>query len=230
MPGKIRIGQLRCRFEKGKNASFPGYKNINVTSGSMNKLYTKDGRQTTGRELSPFFLGPIVDKITGKSSKTFENFWQYGKVWPSLGHAKKKDGKWQVTKKWEIFRDKGYADPVAHRRPVEVKKEKPSFAVYENTMMDYITSRKRVYIPYYCQAVKNTIAIEALVEMVKSGQNIMILDFDGPPRKDRETGKDLWPDGLEINKENIIKMVNNPKFAFGHGYVVAIIVWLLTNK
>ena len=228
MVGRVRIGQLRSRFEKGKNAAHPDFKNINVTSSSLNKLVTKSGDITTGKELSPYYLGPIKDNVTGATSKTFENFWQYGKVWPHLGHAHKENGVWKIHPKWYVFRDKGYADTKAHRRPPEAKRIPASFSFNENKIRDYLTSRREIYFPYYCGAIRYTKALQALVEMVRDGQNIMILDCDGPPRADRDTGEVLWPEGMDVSE--IFKMMREPKYPFGHGYVVALLVWHLANN
>ena len=54
-------------------------------------------------------------------------------------------------------------------------------------------------------------------KMLQSGQNIMIIDGDGPP-------KSLYPEGIELNVDNWDEMLNNPKYPFGHGYVVAAVV------
>lgn len=51
-------------------------------------------------------------------------------------------------------------------------------------------------------------------KLLDQGVNIMIIDGDGAP-------KNIFPEGMEITQENWDMMLNNPKYPFGHGYVVA---------
>ena len=45
----------------------------------------------------------------------------------------------------------------------------------------------------------------------------MIIDGDGPP-------KSIYPQGLELTQETWDQMINDPKYPFGHGYVVAALI------
>lgn len=183
-----------------------GFKNIDVTAGSNNKL----GGKLVKEDLSPLLIGPVTDK-DGRKCLIFENFWQ-ARCYTKAGHVK--DG--QVTKEWEKFCDKQFKMEKGKRRPFAkaLGYGAPDFAIYNGKKYDYITSRKEIYVPIYAELVKNTDAIKEMKKMLESGENIMILDGDGPP-------KSLYPEGLEMTQKVWDGMIKNPQFPFGHGYVVA---------
>ena len=51
--------------------------------------------------------------------------------------------------------------------------------------------------------------------MLKNGHNLIIYDFDGPRKLDGTVTC------LELTKELLIEKINDTRFPFGHGYVVA---------
>jgi len=207
--GKVRIGQKRRRGVKGdKDASMIGYKGIDVTSGSFNKV---GGYSAT--TLSPMKLGPYTDK-NGLTSKIFENYWQFSKLWATANHIKG-GTQCQPTEKWFEFRKKGFQLDKGKRHPLPVKEYGyPQCSIYNDKVYDYLTSRKEIYVPIYKSLIENLPIIKELRKLIDSGQNIMIIDGDGPP-------KDIYPQGLELTQQNWDQMINNPKYQFGHGYVVA---------
>lgn len=81
-PDTVRIGTKHPRGVVGaKNPVVSGFKNIDVTSGSVNKLA---GRQVKD-DFSPLLIGPVI--VNGKKvAENFENYWQYDK---SFGFLKK---------------------------------------------------------------------------------------------------------------------------------------------
>ena len=46
--------------------------------------------------------------------------------------------------------------------------------------MDYITSRKKIYAPVYAELVRQQPAFVELKNSIEAGENIQILDIDGP--------------------------------------------------
>jgi exodeoxyribonuclease-3 len=207
--GMIRIGQKRSRGVSGdKDASMEGFKTIDVTSGSMNKL-----GKVLAKTLSPLLLGPYTDK-DGLKANIFENYWQYGKLWPTANHIKKGTD-CEPTKAWYEFRKTGYASTKGKRRPLPVKEYGYSTcAFYNNKSYGYLDSRKEIYVPVYKKLIEKLPIIKELRKLLESGQNVMIVDGDGPP-------KSKYPNGLELTQKNWDKMINNAKYPFGHGYVVA---------
>ncbi len=186
--------------------SAPGFKSVDVTSGSMNKI-----GEESPTTLSPMRLGPVTD---GKGVKAvwFENYWQAGKMWRTAGHIGKGGA---PTPAWFKFREKVCNQKTAKRRPLPKEPygtAESSF--YDGRVMGYVESRKLVYVPIYRRLIEGLAVIKELKQMLDEGVNIMILDIDGPP-------KELYPTGLELNRENWDKMIDDPKYPFGHGWVVA---------
>eukprot|EP00051_Salpingoeca_urceolata_P017439 m.237485 g.237485 ORF g.237485 m.237485 type:complete len:329 (-) comp18954_c0_seq2:68-1054(-) len=218
--GKVVIAVKPPRGSGQPFPSLPGFTRIDVTSGSCNRvLQPRDVAAT----FSPMAIGPV------KGARLFENYWQYGKVFQELGHLRG-DGTPEgssVTDKWRQFRAKGYAKAKGCRRPPEAKTTDvlevregrrkfryliPRFAHYDGKNMGYITSRKQVYVPEYARLVEETRVFKALRERVLAGENVMILDLDGP--RDQ-------PGGVEVTVEMLRTRINDPRYQFGHGYVAA---------
>lgn len=210
MTGKVRIGQKFKRGIKGdKSASRKNYINIDVTSGSRNKI---GGVSAT--TLSPFYLGPVVDS-SGMKALIFENYWQYGKMWKTAGHINKYGS---PTEAWFKFRKNGYKSQIGKRRPLPCKPY--GFAVssyYKNKVYDYLESRKKIYVPVYKKLIISLPIIKKMKQLLKASTNIMILDNDGPP-------KDIYPEGIAMTAKNFRVMLKDPKHPFGHGYIVAAVI------
>jgi len=223
-PGQVYIGKLRNRGG-GRDPVIPNVKNINVTSGSNNKI---NGYSI--KNLSPLYIGPVIEKdIFGHGNLVadiFENYWQYGKVFEELGHV---DDDGNITRKWREFRSKGYHKKTGDRHPVGTKTNEvkyvddrgrnwyrymtPIFGRYLATNMDYIESRKRIYVPVYEYLLENSETFQALQDYVDEGHDVQILDLDGPVDAD--------PDGQRVTKKYLRKKINDPSANFGHGYVAA---------
>lgn len=210
MSGNVRIGQKHSRGVPGqRTVTCDGFLNIDVTSGSRNLIGPERVPAVT---LSPMKLGPITD-AEGNTALIFENYWQFGKMWQSAGHIDPSSGK--PTDKWLAFRRKGYALAKGKRRPLPIKKYgTANRAHYNGRSYDYVHSRKAIYVPIYYRLIKDLPAIHAMREMLNSGQKIMIVDLDGPPRNS-------YPNGMPMTVENWRRLINDPRISFGHGYVVA---------
>ena len=81
--------------------------------------------------------------------------------------------------------------------------------------MDYITSRKKIYVPEYYNLIKNKEQLLYLQNKLENGNNITIYDFDGP----RTDDGDIMC--LELTTNLLINKLNDVKYPFGHGYIVA---------
>lgn len=207
--GKVRIGQKFRRGVKGdKSTTFENFKNIDVTSGSGNKI-----NGIPAKTLSPMTLGPVIDE-NGLEANFFESYWQGGKMWPSAGHFK--EGSDTLPSEiWYKFREKVYKLKRAKRRPLPLKEfGTPTASFYNDKPYGYVESRKDIYVPIYHQLIKDLPVIQEMKKLLDEGTNIMIIDGDGAP-------KSVYPEGLEMTKENWDKMIDDPKYKFGHGYVVA---------
>jgi hypothetical protein len=193
MPGKIYIASMNMNMS-GKFAE-PILKNsirINVTSAqakaSKNRLD----------------FSPMTEIVNGyKGYWNFESYWQSGKVFEDVPIEKSK--KW-----WRELKE-------PKRRFPKSKDKKVLYAVFDGNdeKMDYITSRKKVYVPEYYELIKNREMTIHWRKMLKEGHNLIIYDFDGPRTKNGDV------DCLEVTRELLIEKINDGRFPFGHGYIVA---------
>jgi len=223
--GEVAIARLGGRGKPWPNAP-PHFKNINVTSGSMNKA----GPYPV-KELSPMFLGPINKEIWpligNDTALLFENYWQYSKIFPDMKKPHL-DSKGNVTKDWRDWRKKGFSERKGHRHPAGTKTNEIMYtdskgknryryrtavsSLFDNDYMAYIEARKKVYVPLYYKLITNTKSFQNLKEQVKNGKNFQILDFDAPPTTEY------------INVDMLKWAVNQVApfgKSFGHGYIIA---------
>lgn len=84
--------------------------------------------------------------------------------------------------------------------------------------LDYITSRKQVYVPEYYNLVHNNSVLQSWKEKFNNGNSITVYDFDGPRDESGE------PICLEATRELLQEKINDITFPFGHGYVVASLI------
>ena len=188
--GNVFIASMNMR---GKWAVEPsGATKINVTSAQAKLSKNR-------RDFSP------MTEVQGgyKGYWSFENYWQSGKVFEDIPDEKTK--KW-----WKSLTE-------SKRRYPKTKGKKVLYAKFENEVqqMDYITSRKEIYIPEYFNLIKDREMLSNWKKYIDAGNDVVIYDFDGPRGKDRELM--CLPVNLELLKEKI----NDPIFPFGHGYIIA---------
>ena len=220
--GVVYIGANTRRGIAGEtNPTIQGVVNIDATSGSMNKIDNLPAKNA----FSPMYLGPFY--YGNQYIEVFENFWQYGKIFPELGHL---DEEGNVTEKWREFRRKGWIKKRGDRHPdgtrtndVKFVDDKgrnryrymiassSSYDVKGKKQLNYIDSRKFVYCYVYSELVKRQPAFQALRRKVEAGESFQILDLDGP-RKERT---------LKVTLEMLREKINDPSEPFGHGYVLA---------
>jgi hypothetical protein len=136
----------------------------------------------------------------------FESYWQSGKVFEGIPE--------KTTKQWW----KAQKEP--KRRYPDSKGKKVLYAKWEGNPeeMDYVTSRKKIYVPEYFNLMKNTESAIKLKEWVEKGNDIIVYDLDGPRNPDGSLAT------IEITPQVLREKINDPTFAFGHGYIVA--AWL----
>ena len=191
MVGTVYIASMNMR---GAWATQPNNTlKLNVTSAqSLNSLDRKD--------FSP------MTKINGgyKGYWNFETYWQAGKIYSSIPKVKTK-------KYWKELKEPKRRYPGSKGMKVLYAE----FDDYPNEQMDYVTSRKKVYVPEYFNLVKNRERAKHWKKIIENGHDVVIYDFDGP--RD-ENGKPIC---LQVDKEMLIKKINDVTFPFGHGYVIA---------
>ena len=190
MSGKVYIASMNMR---GEWAPMPdGCKRVNVTSAQR-----KDG---------PFRLtfSPMTPIEGGyKGFYCFENYWQCGKRYEDTDTDKQIEW-WKKQVKGKRRYPKGKGKQVLH-------------AVFPHIdrALQYVESRKLVYVPEYFELIKDTQVFKNLKQQVELGKDIAVYDFDGVRTED---GK---PSVQEISLELVQRKINDGKFPFGHGYIIA---------
>jgi hypothetical protein len=147
------------------------------------------------RPLSPMLLGP-VPLYAGYWSRTMENAWQYAKYYPGLHY-------WP----WALA---GWDNPRGVRYPVG-KGARPLYSLWAGEKLDYVTARRRIYIPLYAQAVRFCqLDLFTRLKLLAGQGDIALADFDA---YDHQTLGYTWDD-----------VINDPDRKMGHGFVLAMMI------
>ena len=138
------------------------------------------------QDLSPFSLGPAVGP-DGASAATVETFFQCGKVYPCHDDGGKPNAEFFA------WRDKMYRKAKGELTKEELRHPNRSLGYEAHQCLyypwfdqqtgtyiplDYVTSRKKVYIPNYARLVSKTETFRRLKTVVEAGQKIALADFD----------------------------------------------------
>lgn len=217
---RIIMLKKRSKSFKEQCESYEDFIRIDVTSCSRNEKMVKD--------LSPFYIGPVVSS-DGIIASTFENLWQFGKVYPLIydenkkivsgvdefGNPSEEFYKWR-KRFYELKREKGIRHPLF---PSKIRHKDCLYMVHfdkEGNLekLDYVSSRKKVYIPEYAKLIVNTDSFKYLKQLYESGEKIALCDFDA------------WNYyGPNLDQDTTIKdVVNNPAYKVGHGYVIKMLL------
>lgn len=136
--------------------------------------------------------------------QTFERYWQGGKVY----QKEIKDG--ILQKSFFEERAKMYRRPAAdkqqRRRKYPRSEGIPISSYYQGHTLDYVPSRKAVYIPTYLALLAASDAYKKLKERHLSGEKLLIV---GPDGRD-----------ISIEHESLSQAVNDPRYIFGHELVL----------
>ena len=137
-------------------------------------------------DFSPFFLGPVTGP-DGATASTVEQMFQCGQVYPCH------DDNGKPTPEFFAWRDMMYS-----KQPDELSKQdlrhpqkqlgyEAKDCLYfpwydaekgEYVPLDYVSSRKKVYIPNYARLVSQTENFKALKSLVNRGVKVALADFD----------------------------------------------------
>lgn len=156
------------------------------------------------KDLSPFFLGPLKDPLTGQTCQRMENYWQFSKVYdehfdpftnaPNAAY-------------WE-WRNAGFNSYRAQRYPMGKGRKPVGSLSHTGELLCYIDARKRLYIPAYSALVKYTPSYKMLYDwMYVEGRDIVLRDFDGYNHHDA---------GLTLKD-----VVDNHRKSMGHAFILA---------
>lgn len=233
----IRVG--RCSYTSQGKIIYPSYENftpIIIMMKSHSKYYP----------LSPYFL-------KDNKSRIMENIWQFSKCYKSVPNSIQRKSRYDNTIIWQHpseihlddndnmlpeyinWRNKGMnnKDPIRYPATFE-HKSKCKFALVENNgeigenKLNYIEARKAIYLPLYCEMVKQEKLFHDLKQRLQKGENLLIIEVDGPHQESLNYYKVKYnvddtfieQDSMLINDKNINIMLNDEKHAFGHGYCI----------
>ena len=191
--GKIYIASMNLRGTWGKKID-PESITVNVTSAQATASRNR-------RDFSP--MTPIEGGYKGYWN--FESRWQSGKIFEGIDEKDVKDW-WKKQNSPKRRYPKGKGKKVLCAR----------FEGYEDRGdIDYITARKEVYMKEYYELIKDREMTLHWKKALEEGKSITIYDFDGPRT---EEGDVMC---LEFNEDLLTERMNDIKYPFGHGYVVA---------
>lgn len=196
--------------------------------------------------------------ITDEFGFLIENRWQFSKVYPTVPDTKQPysinnpqiiwqhpkedhiDANGNVTQDYLVWRKKGMQNKDPVRYPVGMKFRhtcafslldvNPQGIVTNKEKLNYVDARKQIYLKYYCGNVKDHPHFKLLKTMLDNGQNIMIVEVDGPHQESLDYYKSNYNvkddfivnSSIECNIQNMKILLNDTKHAFGHGYCLGI--------
>lgn len=199
-----------------------------------------------GGDLSPYLLADDQGRF-------LENLWQFSKVYPSVTAQRQiksrfhpKDIIWEhpaqthvttsgsLTPEYWDWRSKGMSASYAVRYPNGYKgRSKVLYSLPLNTdpnnlkTLTYIEARKDIYCRLYIELTKDHPTMKKLKQLLAKGTSICIIEVDGPDPevyKGTVIEKHFAEQALEINKEVIQYLINDPSHPFGHGFTLAAIL------
>jgi hypothetical protein len=243
--GKIRVGT--CKFKKAGriDPSFENYTPIVVLTksseyGDIGPYCLKNSKGQIMENIWQF--SKVYQKVPNVSIP-YNRFdknstWEYDEE-IHMDQDKKLNKKYWKWRKTGMNFNYPVRYPVGHKVRHECigaifNEENPSKNdspfEYNDVFLNYIESRKKIYAPVYIDLVKKENRFKSLQERLKKGENLLIIEVDGPKeesldyyKKTYKVGDDfIVLDTIEVNEKNMKIMLNDSKHAFGHGYCLGI--------
>ena len=99
-------------------------------------------------------------------------------------------------------------------------------------LLPYVAARKRIYLPLFLKLVKTQSQFSELCRLVESGKNILIIEVDGPHQESLPYYQSTYDVPQDFIQDDTIVadpaymdiMLNDEKYAFGHGYCLALAI------
>jgi len=99
----------------------------------------------------------------------------------------------------------------------------------DSIKLDYVESRKQIYVPMYIKIVRQQPMFEVLKQKLRDGKSLLIIEVDGPHQESLQyykqkygvTNDFITNHSMLVNQSNIDIMLNDPIHNFGHGYCLA---------
>jgi hypothetical protein len=187
-------------------------------------------------------------ELKDENGVIMECVWQFQKVYKDVPKVNRKewshpaethiDNNGNYTPEFYAWRKKGINHNKAVRYPVGFKHrsqclyalmDKPDGTIDEDNKLDYVESRKKIYVKEYCRLVKKHPKFKELKKRLEKGENLLITEVDGPHQESLDYYKEKYgvddnfiqDDTIIVSENNINIMLNDPKHPFGHGYCLA---------
>jgi len=195
-------------------------------------------------------LGPYC--LKDKNGQYMENIYQFGRLYQEVPETTIRFSRYsdvitwnhpkeihvndkKITKEYWNWRKKGFTTKYPIRYPVGFNNKNLGICALKEdddgtfNILDYIESRKQLYAKTYCELVENMPRFKSLKERLLDGENLLIIEVDGPHEKSLQYYKDTYgvddefivDNTILINKQNIQIMLCDDKHSFGHGYCLA---------
>ena len=201
MPSPVFVASMQMR---GAHAPPPpGFgvvRRVNVTS---SQAKNSPDRLT----FSPMNGVPYADADEGAFPMGFEAYWQSLKVVEGLDHDERK--RW-----WRSIKKCKRRDPKLKKKHVLHARHKR----FPGRELNYVESRKLVYVPDYYALIKDAPRFLAIQREVQQGDDntaVVVFDFDGP----KTPGGGVACEKVTVDA--LRARISDTAFPFGHGFVVA---------
>jgi hypothetical protein len=230
--GNIRIGRLK--YTKEGAPVYPLYEGFTQII-----VLTKSSDYG---ELSPYLL-------KDEDGVIMENAWQFRKLYPWVPKSKSLFSRFDNTIIWSHpeethvseglpnekywkWREKGFKSEYPIRYPVGNGNHKSKcicILADDGRRLGIEEGRKEVYLKIYSELVKKQPKFADLKKRVMEGENLLIIEPDGPHQESLDYYKTTYGvedsfidrDTMLATLKNIKIMLKDPKHSFGHGYCLA---------
>lgn len=238
---QLRVGRITYQSGQKCKPEYPDFTEIEVMTPS-----------TEYGSLSPYVLYRKIPVGPGKVKRSLlENEWQSSKIYPSIPASRQTYSRYDRRVIWNWPAEKHVDDNGdllpeywTWRRHLKFNKDAVRYPVgfahrgkcigacrddHPDERLDYISSRKLIYLPLYIQEVQQQRQFKELKERLAGGENLLIMEVDGPHQESTEyyeskydVGPGFIEDGTMLcSPENLEIMLNDAKHPFGHGYCLA---------
>lgn len=232
----LRVG----RVVDGRFQSYPGFTDIVVTTvssayGALSPFCLQDEH---GRYHENIWQASKLYPFVPASEQTYSR-WDRRVIWshPSEIHTEVKEGALQALPAYFAWRQKLLTNPYPVRYPVGYHhrhhclcsfRELPDGTI-DPTPLDYVAARKAIYVPEYIRLVRKHPLFGELQRRVRGGENLLILDVDGPHQESLPYYREKYGvDASFLDRGSVLALpahlellLNDTKHPYGHGYALA---------
>lgn len=237
MPGRIRVGRSKYVGGRVIPPTYPGFTPIPVLTQKFGKYYVLcpyDLRNEQGQIIENCWQAKVYASVPQVSVPYSSGDSRIVWSWPAEVHI---DAQGNPNEAYWRWRQALKNNPYPVRAPVGwkhlktclfnlVKDEPPSAT---NPPLNYIESRKAIYVPLYEQSVIHQPLFHELWNRYQQGENLLIYEVDGPHSEFLQYYQQNYGvpadfidrDSIEARHDYLDIMLNDPKHPYGHGYCLA---------